>query len=78
MPRVTNRDKLIPKIYRRSYDDHGLFFYVNGQKAIMPALTTAKAIENYYRFICEDDYDTACAMTTLTRMNREFIESQKT
>ena len=78
MPKVIDSDKLIPKIYRRKYTDIGLFFYVEAQKGIMPAIPTSKAIENFYRYICEDDYDEQCARTTFDRMKREFYESQKT
>ena len=77
MPRVTDVDKLIPKIYRRKYADLGLFFYVEAQKGIMPAIPTRKAIENYYRFICEDDYDIQSAETVFGRMKHEFYESQQ-
>ena len=78
MSRVTDSDKLIPKIYRRKYDDIGLFFFVEGQRSIMPAVSITKAIENYYRYVCEDDYDLQCALTLHQRLKKEYYESAKT
>lgn len=77
MPKVTEVDKLIPKIYRRKYSDLGLFFYVKAQKGIMPAITTTKAIENYHRFVGEDDYDIQYCLCVITRMEHEFYENLK-
>lgn len=77
MPRVKESDKLIPKIYRRKYSDLGMYFYVRGQKDIMPAVPLVKAIENYYKSVREDDYDLQGSLTELTRMNHEFYESQR-
>lgn len=77
MPKITDRDKLIPKIYRRKYSDIGMFFYVEAQKGIMPAITTVKAIENYHRYVGEDDYDIQCCLTVLGRMKQEFFDLQR-
>ena len=77
MPRETETDKLIPKIYRRKYSDLGLFFFVEGQKSIMPAMGVRKAIENYFRYVLEDNYDVQCAEVTFMRMKHEFIDLQR-
>lgn len=78
MPKTTESDKLIPKLYRRKYQDLGLLFFVEGQKAIIPAIPTVKAIENYYRYIGESDYDIQCTLVLLTRLKHEYFESEKT
>jgi hypothetical protein len=43
----------------------------------MPAITLTKAIENYYRYIGEDDFDIQCAMTVIGKMKHEFFDTQK-
>jgi hypothetical protein len=43
----------------------------------MPAITLTKAIENYYRYIREDDFDLQVAMTTIGKMKHEFFDTQK-
>ena len=77
MPITKGPDKLIPKLYRRKYDDLGLYFFTEGQRTIMPAITLTKAIENYYRYIGEDDFDIQCAMTVIGKMKHEFFDTQK-
>lgn len=78
MPVTKQSDKLIPKIYRRNYDDIGLYFFVMGQRSIMPAVSIEKAVINYFRFIKEEDYNIESSMSTFVRLQNEFYESTKT
>ena len=78
MPREKVSEALIAKIYRRKYEDLGLFFYVEGQRGIMPAISVEKAMYNYYRFICNEEFNIESSMTTYMRMKKEYYESAKT
>ena len=65
--------KLIPRIYKKKYEDIGMFFFVEGQKQIIPAITICQAIRNYYKFIGEQIYDENSSSVTLSRMRESFI-----
>lgn len=75
MPKEKASEKLIAKIYRRKYEDIALMFFVDGQRALMPVLSVEKAIYNYFKFIREDEFNIESAMTTYTRLKKEFYEN---
>lgn len=77
MPKLKT-DKLIPKIYRRGYEDLAMYFYVMAQRDIVPAITIEKALYNFYKSIGEEDFNIECSMTTFFRMQKEYYESSKT
>ena len=77
MPRVKESEKIIPKLYRRKYEDIALLFFVDGQRAIIPAITVEKAIYNYFKFINEEDFNIESAMTTYQRLKIEYYASTK-
>lgn len=77
MPKIKT-DKLIPKIYQRRYEDIALFFYVMGQRDIVPAITVEKAMYNFYKAIGEEDFKIESSLTTFSRLQKEFYESSKT
>ena len=66
--------KLIPRIYKKKYEDIGMFFFVEGQKQIIPTITICQAIRNYYKFIGEQIYDENSSSVTLSRMRESFID----
>lgn len=78
MPVTKQSDKLIPKIYRRKYEDIALLFFVDGQRAIMPAVSIEKAIINFFRHVREEDYNLESALTMYSRLKKEYYESTKT
>jgi hypothetical protein len=71
-------EKIIPKLYKRNYSTLGLYFFVSGQRSIVPAITIEKAIYNYFRFIGEDNFNIESSMSTFTQLQKEFHESSKT
>lgn len=77
MPKEKSFLSVIPKIYRRNFFDMGMFFYVEGQRSIVPAITIEQAIMNYYRYCGEMNYNIESAMTTFNRMKHEYHESSK-
>jgi hypothetical protein len=76
MPGEKDLTKCIPKIYKRKYEDIGMFFFVEAQKQIVPTIKIYQAIRNYYKFISEEisDYDMPTLIVTLSQMRAEFID----
>lgn len=74
MPSEKEFTRLIPKIYKRKYEDLGMFFFVEGQKKIVPTITVFQAIKNYYDFIGIEDFDCNASLVTLSRIRAEFID----
>jgi len=77
MPKVKEIEGLIPKIYRRSYIDTSMFWYVLGQRDIMPAISIEKAIYNYFRRAGINDFNIESALVTFTRLQKEYYEATK-
>ena len=77
MPKETKSEKLIHKIYRRKYEDIAMLFFVDGQRAIMPAITVEKAMYNFFKFIGETEYNIESKLTTYSSLKKEFYESQR-
>lgn len=75
MPKEKEITKIIPNIYKRKYEDLGMFFFVEGQKSIVPTIKITQAIRKYFEFIGEqENEDIECAMVTFSRMRAEFID----
>lgn len=70
---------VIPKIYQRTAEDLGLFFWVKGQMRIVPTITLAQAIDSYFKFNEIDPglWDINSARLTYMRMQKEFYEDCK-
>lgn len=64
--------KVIPKIYRKNYENLGLFFWVEAQKNILPNITTAQSIQKYLTFV-DEDLDIESALTTYQRLKKEYL-----
>jgi len=77
MPVQKRSDRLIYKIYRRNYTDLGMFFYVNGQRSLVPAISVEKAMYNYFKFITEEDFNIESSIVTYYRIQKEFNTSLK-
>jgi hypothetical protein len=71
-------EKLIPRIYKRKYEDMGMYFFVSGQRSIVPAISVEKALINYFRYIGEEDYNIESAIVTFFRLQKEYYESTQT
>jgi hypothetical protein len=54
-----------------------MFFHVNGQRGLIPAISLEKALYNYFKFICEDDFNIESSIVTYYRIQKEFNESLK-
>lgn len=74
MPKSTVIECIIAKIYRRKYEDIGMFFFVNGIRSVVPSVSITQAIYLYYEFIKFEDYNIESAKTIFSRMQSEFID----
>ena len=75
MPIQKRSDRLIFKIYKRNYMDLGMFFHVNGQRGLIPAISLEKALYNYFKFISEEDFNIESSIVTYYRIQKEFNTS---
>jgi hypothetical protein len=78
MPREKKYLRLIPRIYKRNYEDIALYFWVEAQRELVPALTIEQCIMRYFKYICIEDYNLESAISTYSILKREFYESAKT
>lgn len=72
MPKQTN--ELIPKIYKKTFETIGLFFWVEAQKKILPTITVRESIEKYLHY-CGYECDFEVARTTYERMKKEYLNN---
>lgn len=75
MPKEKEYTVNIHKIYKRKYEDLGMFFYVEGIRSAVPAVSIEQAILNYFKYLGIEDFNTESAMCTFNRMRKEFYES---
>ena len=67
---------LIPTIYRKNYEDIGMFFWIEAQRSLLPTLSVKECIQRYFNFIqCEWDFD--CAHMTYIRLKKEYATSKE-
>jgi len=78
MPKEKTYKTHIEHIYKRNYEDIGMFFFVEAQRQIVPAVTIEQAICNFFHFISVMNYNLESAMTTYGRIKKEFYEASKT
>jgi len=74
MPKFKACTKLVPKIYKRNYENIMLFSWVNAQKKIVPAVTIEQAIWSYFKFAGIEDWDMESARVTYQQMQKEFLK----
>ena len=78
MPKVKKYIGLIPRIYKRQYEDIAMFFFIEAQRQIVPAVTIEQGICNFFRFCGINDFNLESSMTTYVRLKHEYYESTKT
>lgn len=72
MPKRT--DLLIPEIYRKNFETISLFFWIEGQKHIVPTITVKESIEKFFIFTGLE-MDAEVARTTYERMKKEYLKN---
>jgi hypothetical protein len=78
MPKEKPFTSLIANIYKRNYEDIGMFFFVEAQRMLVPAVTIEQAVDNYFRYLGIKDFNHDSAVATYSKLKREFYEAQKT
>lgn len=73
MPREKSLIKTIPKIYKRNFENIGLFFWVEAQKQVVPAITIAQSIRSYYNML-DEEFDSEIAQVNFSKMRSEFVD----
>ena len=77
MPKEKPYKSAIAALYKRSHDDIGMFYFVEAQRQIVPAISIERAIDNYFRYMGIKDFNHDTAMTTHSRLKKEFYDAQK-
>ena len=77
MPKVRESQRLIPKLHRRNYEDISMYFFIIGQRSIMPAISVEKAMYNYFKYVGENEFNIESSMMTYFRMQKEYNEGCK-
>lgn len=57
----------------------GLFFWIEGQKRIVPAITIQQSVESFMKYngLDIDNFNQESAMVMYYQMKNEFYESQR-
>jgi len=64
--------KLIPKLYRKNFENLGLFFWVEAQKNLLPGITINQSIEKFCKF-ADVEIDIETARTIYERCKKEYL-----
>ncbi len=70
----------VNKIYKRQWLEGVLFGWIRAQKTLIESVTFEQSVLLFYKDlgIDEQDFPMADCITTYTRMQKEFYDSQKT
>lgn len=77
MPKRKECTSIVPKIYQVNAENILLFAWVNAQKQIVPTVTWEQAIWNYFKFLGIDDWDMDSAMSTFSRLQKQYYQDCK-
>ena len=72
--------KIIPRMYKWSFENTSLFFFIKAQQQILPTLTIDACIKNYSRLtgITFIDWDPESMKTAYNRMQNDFYGKNET
>jgi hypothetical protein len=77
MPKRKSCTDIVPRIYQVNAENILLFAWVNAQKQVIPTVTWDQAIRNYFKFLGIDDWDMESAMSTFSRLQKQYYEDCK-
>lgn len=77
MPKDKRYKGLIPRIHKRKYEDIGMFFWIEGQRKLVPAATVEQCILQFFDYIQEDG-NIESSISLYTKMKHEYYENAKT
>lgn len=78
MPSKKKYISIIESFYRHNIEDTGMFFWVEGQRHAVPAVTIERSIYAYFHFMDIEDFNIDSAMATYSRMKKEYYEAAST
>jgi hypothetical protein len=74
MPKDKEILRLIPTIYRKNFENLGIFFWVEAQKNIIPGITNEQSIQKFLKF-AQIDLDIETALTIYQRLKKEYLNA---
>jgi len=77
MPRKKGYIGIIDSIYQWAFEDTALYFWVEAQRSIVPAITIEQAIYSYFKYLCIEDFNIESAMATYSRLKKQFYKPGK-
>jgi hypothetical protein len=54
-----------------------MFFFIEGQRMVVPAVTIEQAVDNYFRYMGIKNFNHDSAVATYSKLKREFYQSLK-
>jgi hypothetical protein len=72
MPKQKAILELIPRIYRKNFENLSIFFWVEAQKNILPNISVSQSIQKYITFT-KMDLDIETAITIYQRLKKEYL-----
>lgn len=71
---------MVDKFLKHRAYDHLLFAWIRGIRSYLPGVSIEKCIDTFFKHfnVDEKQYNKKSASITYTRLNKEFIEMQKT
>ena len=75
MPKTSEIEKLIPKIYRQNALNLSLFAYIRGVRTALHTVTVVQAIDMFMEDygLDDDNFNRGSALTTYNRMQKDLI-----
>ena len=72
--------KLIPRMYKWSFENSSLFFFIKAQQMIVPTMSIDTAMKNYCKFtgITFQDWEIESMRTIYNRMQNDFYGKNET
>jgi hypothetical protein len=70
----------IKQLYRSTLEDIAMYFYVEGQRDIVPSVPVLQAIKNFAKKceILDDDFDVNQANVIYYRLKKRYFDACKT
>jgi len=70
----------IKQLYRSTLEDIAMFFFVEGQRQLVPSLPVLQCIKNFAKMcdLLDDDFDPNQANVIYYRLKRRYFDACKT
>jgi len=68
----------IPALYRSVHEDIAIFYWVEGQRRIIPGITIEQSLGMWIEYVGGEGWDIYSLRITYNRMQRKYYDSSKT